>query len=47
MNQDAMGLWWISGAGFGIAALRRDLLNRSWHAFILWMVTAIVLWAAF
>jgi hypothetical protein len=47
MNQDVMGLWWISGAGFGIASLRRDLLDRSWHAFVLCMVAAIVLWAAF
>jgi hypothetical protein len=47
MSQDAMGLWWLSGTGFGLAALRRDLLDRTWHSFILWMVTAIVLWAAF
>jgi len=37
----------LSASGFGLASLRRDLLDRSWHALILWMSLAVVLWAAY
>jgi hypothetical protein len=47
MGPDVVGLWWLSATGFGLAALRRDLMDRSWHATVLWMSLAVVLWAAF
>lgn len=47
MGSDSMGLVWLTAAGFGLASLRRDLLDRSWHARILWVATGVALWMAF
>jgi hypothetical protein len=47
MNSDALGLGWLSATGFGVASLRRDLLDRSWHARVLWVALAVTLWVAY
>ncbi len=42
-----LGLVWLSAAGFGIAALQKDLMGRAWHDRVLWVTLVIVLWAAY
>lgn len=46
-SPEAMGLLWLTAAFFGVAALRRDLMDRSWHADVLWVALAIALAAAY
>ena len=47
LSSEVLGLLWLAGTGFGLASLCRDLLDRSWHAQLLWASLALVLWTSF
>lgn len=47
MTSPSLGLLWLSAAGFGIAALQKNLLERRWHDKILWLSLILALWAAY
>jgi hypothetical protein len=47
LSPESMGLLWLAGTGFGLASLRRDLLDPAWHAEWVWLSLALVLWASF